>query len=194
MQITWSLVQETVSVVGTLGALILGVIGLSTWRRQLKGTAEYEIAKKALLLTYQVQDAIRAARAPMVWLRQEEVEAGRGLQEEQRVYEERLGEVYKKWSGLRTVALEAKVIWGHDAESSFSSLSDCIGKLRGAIWMHFWLKGAYAGPAATVDRNPERVMENDQVVYAVSDEDPYSQEVLRAVEHVTQFFQLRVRA
>lgn len=194
MQITWSLVQEVVSVVGTLGALILGVVGLSTWRRQLKGTAEYEVAKKALLLTYQVQDAIRAVRAPMVWLRKEEVEAGRQLEEEQRVYDERMGELYKKWAELRTVALEAKVIWGSAAESSFNLLRDCIGKLRGEIWMHFWLKGAYAGPGATVDRNPERITENAEIIYAVSDEDPYSQDVLRGVENVTQFFQTRVRA
>ena len=192
-QIDLSLAKDIVSIVGPIGALTLGIIGLSTWRRQLRGTAEYEVAKKALRLTYEVQDAIRAVRSPMMYFRQEEVEAGRALQEEQRIYQERLNRLEGRWSELRTVILESKFIWGPEAESIFKALRERIATLHSEIWLHFWLKGAYAGPGATVDRSPERVAANDKAVYSVSDDDDFSRQVKTAVDNVEKFFEKRVR-
>lgn len=192
-QIDLSLAKDIVSIIGPIGALTLGIIGLSTWRRQLRGTAEFEVAKKALRLTYEVQDAIRAVRSPMMYLRQEEVEAGRALQEEQRIYQERLNQLEGKWSELRTVILESRFIWGPEAESIFKALRERIATLHAEIWLHFWLKGAYAGPGATVDRSPERVAANDKAVYSVSDDDDFSTQVKAAVDTVEKFFEKRVR-
>jgi hypothetical protein len=39
--------------------------GLSTWRRQLRGNAEYDLARRVLRITYRVRDEIEAARKPM---------------------------------------------------------------------------------------------------------------------------------
>src|SRR5690554_6636426 len=88
-EINWSLTKDVVSIVGTIGALGIGVLGLYTWRRQLRGTSEYEIAKKAILGTYEVQQALQSVRNPMLYLSREEVEAGRRLEEEQRIYSDR---------------------------------------------------------------------------------------------------------
>jgi hypothetical protein len=187
------LVKDIISILGTIGALPLATIGLTTWRRQLRGTAEYEVAKKVLRLTYEVQDAIRAVRSPMLYLRQEEVEAGCSLQEEQRIYQERLNRLEAKWSELRPVILESRVIWGLEAEASFKALRERSATLHSEIWLHFWLKGAYAGPGATVDRNPERIAANDKAVYFISDEDDFSKEVKAAVDRIEGFFEKRVR-
>jgi len=136
----WSLTKDVVSIFGTIGALTIGGLGLFTWNRQLRGTSEYEIAKKAILKTY-----------------------------------ERMTYLNEKWAELQTIRLEAKVIWGKEAEDSFNEIQQRIGNVRGAIWLHFWLKGAYAGPRASVDNSPERIIENDKVVYFTSDEDEFSQ-------------------
>jgi hypothetical protein len=48
----------------------------------------------------------------MIQLKKEEVEAGRQLEEEQRIYAERLGKVNEHRAELRTLALEARAIWG----------------------------------------------------------------------------------
>ncbi|WP_179947032.1 hypothetical protein [Vibrio sp. CUB2] len=55
------------------------------------------------------------------------------------------------------------------------------------------MKGAYAGPGATVDNNPERVIENDKVVYFVSDDDEFSQKIFKSVEKVELFFGPKIR-
>ena len=193
MGIDWQLIRELVAVGGTIGALIIGVLGLSTWRRQLQGTSEYEVAKNALLATYHVRDAVQAARSPMLYLGKDEVEAGRRLEEEQRIYEERMKRIYEEWAKLRTLALESRVIWGEEAEQLFDPISELIRELRRAIWLHFWLKGAYAGPGVTVDDSPERVEANNQVVYRLEDEDEFSTKLNGATDAIEAFFQRRIR-
>ena len=59
--------------------------------------------------------------------------------------------------------------------------------------LHFWMKGAYAGPGAAGDNNPKRVIENDKVVYFVSDEDEFSQKIIGSVKEVENFFGNKVR-
>lgn len=192
-EINWSLTKDVVSIVGTIGALIIGGLGLFTWRRQLRGTSEYEVAKKAILKTYEVQQALQTVRNPMLYLSKEEVEAGRRLEEEQRIYSERMTYLNEKWAELQTIRLEAKVIWGKEAQDSFNEIQQRIGNLRGAIWLHFWMKGAYAGPGATVDNSPERVIENDKIVYFTSEEDEFSQQIAESTAKVENFFGPKVR-
>ncbi|WOD10617.1 hypothetical protein RPW65_16430 [Pseudomonas sp. NyZ704] len=192
-EINWSLTKDVVSIVGTIGALTIGGLGLFTWRRQLRGTSEYEVAKKAILKTYEVQQALQTVRNPMLYLSKEEVEAGRRLEEEQRIYSERMIYLNEKWAELQTIRLEAKVIWGKEAQDSFNEIQQRIGNLRGAIWLHFWMKGAYAGPGATVDNSPERVRENDKIVYFTSEEDEFSQQIAESTAKVEKFFGPKVR-
>ncbi|MCG7569116.1 hypothetical protein MHM89_04175 [Pseudoalteromonas sp. CNC9-20] len=192
-EINWSLTKDVVSIVGTIGALIIGGLGLFTWSRQLRGTSEYEVAKKAILNTYEVQQALQSVRNPMLYLSKEEVEAGHRLEEEQRIYSERMTYLNEKWAELQTVRLEAKVIWGNEAQDSFNEIQQRIGDLRGAIWLHFWMKGAYAGPGATVDNSPERIRENDKIVYFTSEEDDFSQKIAESTAKVEKFFGSKVR-
>ncbi|ENB2089796.1 hypothetical protein [Vibrio alginolyticus] len=192
-EIDWSLTKDVFSILGTVGALIIGTFGLFTWRQQLRGTSEYELAKKAVFKTYEVQQALQAVRNPMLYLSKEEVEVGRRLEEEQRIYSERMTLLYEKWAELQTIRLETKAIWSDSAHNCFNEIQQRIGDLRGAIWLHFWMKGAYAGPGATVDNNPERVIENDKVVYFVSDDDEFSQKIFKSVEKVELFFGPKIR-
>jgi len=182
------------AIIGITSAIVIGIIGLTTWRRQLKGTSEYEVAKKAILLTYEVEQAIQGVRNPMLHLPKEEVEAGRRLEAEQQIYSDRFIILENKWAELQTIKLESKVIWGNAAAESFNEIRDIIGKLRGGIWLHFWMKGAYAGPSATVDNSAERKIENDKIVYYISEDDEFSLKIKRAVEHVENIFKDKVRS
>ncbi len=192
--IDWSITRDVFSIIGTVGAIVIGALGLFTWRRQLRGTSEYELAKKAILKTYEVQQAIQSVRNPMIYLSKEEIEAGRRLEEEQRIYNERMAHLYDKWAELQTIRLEAKVIWHDGAHKVFDELHQRIGNMRAAIWLHFWMKGAYAGPGATVDNNLERRMENDKIVYYSSDDDEFSLKIAMSVKCIEGFFGQKVRS
>lgn len=188
-----SVTRDVFAIIGTVGALVIGIIGLSTWRRQLYGTSKFQVAKNILTATYRIQDAIQAVRSPVLHLNREEVEAGRRLEEEQRTYLERLQRVNEQRAELRMLSLEAKAIWGDDGQECFQPIHELIGNLHAAIWLHFWLKGAYAGPGVTVDRSPERVAANDKIVYYINDNDEFSQKVAQAVRGVEDVYQRRLR-
>jgi hypothetical protein len=192
-EIDWSLTKDIFSIIGTIGALTIGTLGLSTWRRQLRGTSEYELAKKTIFKAYEIQQALQTVRNPMLQLSKEEIDAGRRLDEEQRIYNDRMNHLYEKWAELQTIRLETKVVWSDDAHNCFNEIQQRIGEIRGAIWLHFWMKGAYAGPGAEVDNNPERVIENDKVVYFVSDEDVFSMKITESINEVEKFFGPKVR-
>jgi hypothetical protein len=191
--LNWSLTKDIVTIIGTAGALSIGVAGLSTWRRQLRGASQYDVAKRAVLLTYQVQDALQGVRRPMLYLRKEEIESGRKIEEEQRIYDERMRTLLEKWADLRTLSLEARVIWGQKAEEQFRPVKELIGELRAEIWMHFWLKGSFAAPGTTVDNNPERVAANDKIVYKMSEDDDFSKRIDAVVYQIENFFSARIR-
>jgi hypothetical protein len=191
--IDWSLTKDVVTIIGTLGALVIGAVGLTTWHRQLRGTSKYDVAKRGLLLTYQVCDAMQAVRNPMFYLKKEEVAGGRRLEEEQRIYNERVRILQEKGAELQLLFLEARIIWGEKAKARFDPIKELIGELRAGIWLHFWLKGAYAGPGATVDNSPERVAANDKVVYWTSDDDEFSKRIDAAVHQVEEFLRPHIR-
>ena len=129
----------------------------------------------------------------MISLRRDEVEAGNGLREEQRIYDARMSALYMKWAELQTVRLESKVIWQQPAYDCFHDLHKDIAELRAALWLHFWMKGAFAAPGAVVDRNPERIRENDKIIYMISEEDEFSTKVCSSVKIVEDFFACKVR-
>lgn len=193
-EVNWSLTKDIVSILGTIAAVGIGIYGLSTWKKQLRGTSEYELAKKVLVKSHQVAQAIQAVRSPMLFLNKEEVEAGNSLKEEQRIYDERLNHLFAEWSELATLRLETKIIWASGADQAFDDLEKTVKKIRSEIWLHFWLKGAYRSPGATVDDNPDRVAANDEIVYLISDEDDFSQQIYAAVKKVEQYFQNKVRS
>lgn len=129
----------------------------------------------------------------MLHLRKEEVEAGRSLEEEQRIYSERLSHLNEQRAELRALALEARAIWGNESQGCFKPIQELIGTLHAEIWLHFWLKGAYAGPGAQVDRNSERVEANDKIVYYVNDKDAFTKQIQEAVDGVEEIYKGRLR-
>lgn len=190
--VDWSLTKDIVTTVGTGAAVAIGFLGLNTWRRQQRGTSEFEVAKKAVLKSYELQLAAQSVRNPMIYLSTDEIREGRRLQDEQRIYQERLDALIPIRAELQTLGLEAKVLWGESARNCFDSLNSAIEDLHGGIWMHFWLKGAYAGPGATVDNSSERIIENNKIVYYLSEDDDFSRKLFNAITEVETYFQPKI--
>jgi hypothetical protein len=191
--IPWSQIKDIITSLGVLGAFVLGILGLNTWRRQLQGTSKYDVARRAVLHAYKVQEAIEIVRNPSMSLPKKDVDEGRQVSAEMKVYEARMGTLQDRRAELKTVIFEARALWGTEVDVCYKSLEQIIRELRGAIWLHFWMKGAYAGPGTTVDNNPARVKGNDEIVYQVSDDDNFSKKVDAAVQQVLLFFEKHIK-
>src|SRR3989304_91489 len=59
-------VKDIVTLISLAVAALVAIKGLQTWRRQLKGTADYDLAKRLLKAAYRLRDALQAVRNPFM--------------------------------------------------------------------------------------------------------------------------------
>lgn len=164
--------------------------GLGEWKKKLKTNSKYEISKKLLKQTFKVQHAIQLVRSPLMNLEKKDEEEDSIIKAEQREYDRRISKLNDEWSTLHTLILEAEVEFGRDVQDVFEDLIKCRALIISNVWLHFWLKGAYAPPGATVDDSPGRVRENERIIYKVSedpDEDEFTAKIQNAVDKIENY-------
>ncbi|MBX3131765.1 MAG: hypothetical protein KF689_00085 [Gemmatimonadaceae bacterium] len=112
---------------------ILAAIGLGTWKTQLRGTAEYEMARRLLRATYKLRDELSYVRSP--WMSAGEMHAAAeasgekfdafSTEQHNRAFELAMNRRWRRLGDARTEMeaelLEAEVLWGpvfktHDEE------------------------------------------------------------------------------
>lgn len=125
----WSLTKDVFSIVGTIisGAAVavafyFGREGLHTWRRQLKGSADHDLARRLLIELYKLRDEIQRARSPAIFSFEAvpfegEVASADPKQASYdftaRAYRRRLAAMDAARNPLQATMLEAEAIWGN---------------------------------------------------------------------------------
>jgi hypothetical protein len=112
-----------------IGTLATAIYGLSTWRKQLKGTHEYELAKRINLAVYELRYAIRGVRAPFV------------PTDAASAYQQRWESLLKPARKLKSALFEAQIIWDKEKATRLSGEMDkLLGQLNVAIDMYLMSK------------------------------------------------------
>lgn len=136
-------VQAIFAAVGT----IVAILGLRTWRKQIAGKAEYELATRLLRAIYTVRDRVNSLRAPfisageMYTAAKTKTEDGDELSQlpEQHdklaelAYQVRWEHVQEAISDLAVQELEAEVLWENRVKSKLKPFYDCLTELRNAL-------------------------------------------------------------
>ena len=127
-----------------LSTAAIAFIGLKSWRRELKGRAEFEAARDLIRVTYKLRDEIQSCRSPFV-SGHEFPESYRDSYGKKSQKEEADGwrHVYNaRWKTVGVViqefdaqSLEAEALWGEDVRSLTNTLRQCANKLYVAIEM-----------------------------------------------------------
>ena len=94
-----------------VGAAV-AVSGLNTWKRQLKGTAEFEAARRLMKGALRVRSKLQAVRSPFHPVEQGEHGAFEGMK---KAFEQRIQAVSEAWVELDTDLLDAEGLWGDSA-------------------------------------------------------------------------------
>ena len=131
-----------VAVAAVVGAVV-AVRGLSTWNRQLRGSAEYDLAKRVLKVTYRLRDAIQGVRHPVMWAAEmpapPEAEAVKMSREERThygsslAYQARWQKVVEARTDLQAELLEGEVLWGAELGRRFDALNKLQHELLVAV-------------------------------------------------------------
>ncbi|MDL0433149.1 hypothetical protein QPM17_18570 [Marinobacter sp. TBZ242] len=136
-------------IVVALAAIIgsgVALIGLSTWRRQLEGTAEYELARRLLKEVYQFREALQSVRFPFIAVKEMELSDDEGPapvndkdrrhRELAKAYQNRYDRVYDARNALEATLLEVEVLWGAELVEKVRKLYSWDAELYAAIMEH----------------------------------------------------------
>ncbi|MBC8783640.1 hypothetical protein [Pseudomonas fluorescens] len=136
--VDWAITKDVFSIVGTVVSAIgvflvfcIGLAGLVTWRRQLKGTADHDLARRVLVDLYGYRECIKYVRSAHNWVKdttlpENEVD---GLSSSQigyrgnlQAYGRRLESIKTKRVILGPALLESEAVWGTELKKLFESL------------------------------------------------------------------------
>jgi hypothetical protein len=123
-----SIANAITALVAFAGVIIAG-LGLNTWRKQIRGQSEYELAKKLMLQVYQLRDALQDVRSPFLSLQ----EADRDSTEkdwEISAYNNRLKPVREIIAQFNVSQLEAEVVWDDKTAQAKKALLDRVRRLH----------------------------------------------------------------
>jgi hypothetical protein len=129
-------------------ASIVAIIGLTTWKRRLKGTTEYDLARRVLEATFSLRDAIRYVRNPIIFSN-EEYESLKMVYPD--VSEEQLDDEYlrksavlnRRWEKVLDanydfdiVSIEAEVLWENEIKDRLNAIHGRVASLYSAIKLY----------------------------------------------------------
>lgn len=159
-------ILESLAVMAASGVAIWRI---NSWRREMKGRKEYELAEEVLTLFYEAKDKISAIRSPSGWSgegksrqaspeeRPEEKEA---FDRAHIVYEryQKHQEIFNK---LHTLRYRFMALFGRDKAEPFDNLNKIVNKITSAagILGNHWAR--LSKPAYREDnRKYERLIKN----------------------------------
>ena len=123
-----------------IAATVIAALGLKTWKRQLHGNANYEVARRLLRATYRLRESIRFFRSPfistgeMIAARkatgQEDASEDRSEAIAYQVRWQKVSDARVEWEAE---LLEAEALWGPDIRERGDTLLQCLGTLHASI-------------------------------------------------------------
>ncbi len=190
---TGSPIQDVTSILSTLATIagvVLAIIGFSTWKDQLKGKTNYDLARRYLRSVYRMRDAIKFVRNPFIPLSEIESSiklSGINIDENdyranQIVYNERWKKVIEAESDLKLERWEAEVSWGKQAIEIEKDFHQCIIELLTALTVYF-------------DRDIEISMRGKyrDLIYDVGENDPFNKRMEQAILKIENFLSPHIK-
>ncbi len=169
--LNWNDIQQILLTAAPIAALLIALSGLNTWKRQLKGTHDFELSRRLLLSLYKCRDALKSARNS--FLQPGESDKDRNDWEAS-AYENRWKAVSEAMSELRAATLESEASWGEDFHQEMDGLHKLTVKLMIAI--RHYLASQQKSP------NSKLFSDNDEKALWGTDNDEYEQALNRVVE------------
>lgn len=175
---------------------VVAVLGLSTWRAQLRGQAEYELARRVLVAVLKYREAIRSARSPFSTVDIDAVDPHRQMPEveqqqraRRRNYEERWNRVTAARAVLAAELFEVEAVWGGQVLEPFRALWDVERELYYAFLQQLDLDDPSSGEKASAE---ERKLIRHTIFRGAKD-DPIEPRLEKAIEAIKTKFTPHLR-
>jgi hypothetical protein len=120
-------VKDAVTTLAAVVGIYVALVGLSTWKRQLKGQTDHELARQILVTLYKYREAIKGVRHPAIFPSEEpeppEHQREKMSREQIRhyglahTYQNRWNKVQAQRVELDASLLEAEALWGAELKN-----------------------------------------------------------------------------
>jgi len=191
----YTLFKDILSASAAFGAVLVASEGLTTWKKQLKGSNEYELSRKLLRSVYQFRDSIRGVRSPIVW--PSEMQPGADGEKEQHAqdrfggifnaYERRWRSVIENRANLEADLLESEILWGANIKNECRALWALQGELYS--YLDIWLRVQDSSSTAENRASYQETLKSMRnIIYERQDQDDdFSKELATATLRIEAF-------
>jgi hypothetical protein len=194
---TLSLIKDILLILVAILGAIVAILGLNTWRKQLKGNSEYELARRLLKSIYELREAIQIVRNPLI-SPEEMVESYKNADASDTndqlfdskiniyVYQYRWNDISKSISNLNVDLLEAEVLWGKEIKNLANNILKLVSELRFGIkdFLELGIKGIKE------EYGEERVKKVKGLIYKKLDyieDDEFSGKLTTEIQNIESF-------
>jgi hypothetical protein len=174
-----------------VGGFAIALLGLRTWRKELKGKTEYDLARRILATTYKIRNAIQSVRNPFMSA-SEYAGTETGKNEKNARYQG-IAEAYqKRWNSvneglleLDVVTLEAEAIWGSELIADMKPLKECSKELFVNIKRYLLTQQSENYQEQMSQEKWEKI---DKIIYSSNspDDDEFYRRLLDAVKKIEE--------
>jgi hypothetical protein len=194
----FSITKDAITGLAAITATVIAIIGLRSWKKQLKGRTEYDLARRLLKAVYRVRDEIEALRMPLIYVGEvrqglndiginaERNEKHYGGRAESLVYQSRWRRLHVALSDLQVELLEAEVSWGDEIMKRQDLLRECVASLFLNVYRRLW----QIDDSRMYEVDSETQKEIDRILYkSISnpEADPFGDEIKRSIEHIEEY-------
>jgi hypothetical protein len=194
-------ISNVVIAAAAVAAAVIAWRGLKTWRDELRGRTEYDLARRVMHAVYRVREAIRFVRSPHMLSGEYEGRPGRNPDaitsdsaDVRYAYQARWGKVSEAMVELDAVSLECEVLWGSSLSQARAELAKCLAELQVNVMKH--LRASDNAGLTFLSRKPmtaEELKANDAIIWEISDQDAFGDRVQAAVALFEDRMRLRLR-
>lgn len=196
-QSTYIFIKDLITFILTTAGIIIAGIGLATWKKQIKGTKEFETAYNLHYSILKLRDAIKNVRNPAIWPseNQKALEYSKSKYPNKSrediennshayVYEMRWEEIKNASTEMESYLLAAEVIWGPEILNLVKPLNKKINELNIYLAQYF-----------QPDMRTKSFMELHNIIYDKSngdEKDAFSKEMYKIVQGITDYIKGKI--
>jgi hypothetical protein len=185
-----------------VAAAVFAYMGLTTWRKELKGKSEYQLAKEVLKSVYKVRDAFNHVRNPAIFQYEypEQMLDNAGYLKQENeyddaayVYEKRWEVMAKAFNELEEHHLEAQVEWGAEFRDVITKLRSCKVELQIAIQQMLERK---KNPSENMPNSAEELAQARSILYfhgSESKHDKFTPEIDEAINEFEKWLRPHIK-
>jgi hypothetical protein len=121
-----AVVKDLALAVAALATAYFAARGLKTWREELRGKADFEVARALARATLKVRDEIASARSPFTYTTDSPLADPEGKAwERARLFRERWAPVEAALREFDASAIESEALWGKEIRERTQALRTC---------------------------------------------------------------------